>query len=262
MSEQVRVLFFGVPKEADTLQRILDPATFAGIVISDDAAVYANFTRAQKCWAYLLRKAIKLTLLEPTNVEYRRFADRLLEIYRAACKTPRDRRLRDAGRARKVAELDDELTELCGPVWFAELPPLPGVENDYRLLCNELMRLMLAQELFTFVTAVPVTMPHGEVAPVAGTNNEAERTLRSAATARKTGRTSKTLRGARRQTILVSVLESLRQHLATFTLSSVIGEILRWSDTGWSCFAKLLAKQQRTPPSKSLLDLVLPVPSG
>ena len=121
---------------------------------------------------------------------------------------------------------------------------------------------MLAQELFTFVTAVPVTMPHGEVVPVAGTNNEAERTLRSAATARKTGRTSKTLRGARRQTILVSVLESLRQHLATFTLSSVIGEILRWSDTGWSCFAKLLAKQQRTPPSKSLLDLVLPVPSG
>ena len=63
----------------------------------------------------------------------------------------------------------------------------------------------------------------------------------------------------------MSVLESLRQHLATFTLSSVIGEILHWSDTadtGWSCFAKLLAKQQRTPPSKSLLDLVLPVPSG
>ncbi len=62
---------------------------------------------------------------------------------------------------------------------------------------------------------------------VAGTNNEAERTLRSAATARKTGRTSKTLRGTRRQTILVSVLESLRQQLPTFTLSSVIGEILR-----------------------------------
>ena len=86
LSEKVRVLFFGVHKDADTLQPILDPATFAGIVISDDAAVYANFTQAQKCWAHLLRKAIKLTLLEPDNAEYRRLTDRLLEIYRAACR--------------------------------------------------------------------------------------------------------------------------------------------------------------------------------
>ena len=262
LSETVRVLFFGVHKDGDTLKQILDPATFAGIVVSDDAAVYANFTQSQKCWAHLLRKAIKLTLLEPANVEYRRFTDRLLDIYRAACRTQRDGRLGDAGRARKVAELDDELLELCAPIWVAELPPLEGTDNDYRLLANELMRLMLAQQLFTFVTAAPITMPDGEAAPVAGTNNEAERTLRSAAEARKTGRTSKTFRGARRQTILVSVLESLRQQLATFTLSSVIDEILDWSDAGLSCFAKLLAKLQLTPPSKSLLDVILPVPSG
>jgi transposase len=262
LSEKVRVLFFGVPKDADTLQRILDPATFAGIVVSDDAAVYANFTQSQKCWAHLLRKAIKLTLLEPANGEYRRFTDRLLDIYRGACRTQRDGRLSDAGRARKVAELDDELLELCGPIWMAELPPLEGPDNDYRLLANELMRLMLAQQLFTFVTATPIQMPSGEATPVAGTNNEAERTLRSAATARKTGRTNKTLHGARRQTILVSVLESLRQQLTTFTLSSVIDEILHWSHAGLSCFAKLLAKLQLTPPSKSMLDLVLPVPSG
>jgi hypothetical protein len=262
LSEKVRVLFFGVHKDAETLQQILDPATFAGIVVSDDAAVYANFTQSQKCWAHLLRKAIKLTLLEPTNGEYRRFADRLLEIYRAACRTQRDGRLSDAGRARKVAELDDELLELCGPIWMAELPPLEGPDNDYRLLANELMRLMLAQQLFTFVTAVPVQMPNGEATPVAGTNNESERALRSAAEARKTGRTSKTLRGARRRTILVSVLESLRQQLMTFTLSSVIDEILHWSHAGLSCFAKLLAKLQLTPSRKSILDLVLPVSSG
>ena len=262
LSEQVRVLLFGVPKDAATLQAILDPATFAGIVVSDDAAVYANFTQSQKCWAHLLRKAIKLTLLEPANAEYREFADRLLEIYRAACRVQRDGRLGDAGRVRKVAALDDEILDLCAPLWIAELPPLEGPVDDYRLLCNELMRLMLAQQLFTFVTAAPVKMPNGEATLVAGTNNEAERTLRSAATARKTGRTSKTLRGARRQTILVSVLESLRQQLTTFTLSSVIDEILHWSDAGLSCFAKLLAKLQLTPPSKSRLDLVLPGPSG
>ena len=103
LSEKARVIFFGVPKDAETLKQILDPATFAGLLISDDAAVYANFTLSQKCWAHLLRKAIKLTLLEPTNAEYRHFADRLLEIYHEACRVQRDKRLSAAGRAEKVS---------------------------------------------------------------------------------------------------------------------------------------------------------------
>jgi hypothetical protein len=115
----------------------------------------------------------------------------------------------------------------------------------------------LERQLFTFVTAAAVKMPNGETAPVAGTNNEAERTLRAAAEARKTGRTSKTLSGARRRTVIVSVLESLRQHVPTFTLPSVIQEIQSWSATGTSCFAKLLRKLKLTHPSKSILDLVL-----
>jgi transposase len=263
LSEKARVLFFGVHKDADTLGKILDPASFGGIVISDDAAVYGEFTHAQKCWAHLLRKAIKLTLLEPDNAEFRRFTDRLLEIYRAACRAQRDGRLSDAGRARKVAALDDEILELCGGVWAAELPPGEGADDDYRRLCNELMWLMLDRELFTFVTAAPVKTLQGEIAPVAGTNNEAERTLRGVALARKTGRTNKTPAGARRQTILVSVLESLRLHLASFTLASVIDEIARWGRIGRSCFAELTDKLDRPPPSlPALLDRVIPRPSG
>jgi transposase len=261
LSEKVRLLFFGVHKDADTLQQILDPATFAGIVISDDAAVYANFTQAQKCWAHLLRKAIKLTLLEPHNAEYRRLTDRLLEIYRTACRVQADGRLGDMGRKRKVAELDDEILELCGPVWVAALAPLEGTDNDYRLLCNELMRLMLAEQLFTFVTAPPVATLSGEARPVAGTNNEAERTLRGAAQARKTGRTSKTFAGARRQTIITSVMESLRQQLPTFTLSTVTAEILRWQHAGRSCFASLMAKMKLSLPVHSVLNNLLPVPA-
>jgi transposase len=261
LSEKVRLLFFGVHKDADTLRAILDPDTFEGLVISDDAAVYANFTHSQKCWAHLLRKAIKLTLQAPDNAEYRAFADRLLEIYRAACRVQRDGRLGDAGRARKVAELDDEILELCGAPWFANLPPSEGLENDYRLLTSELMRLMLARQLFTFVTAAPVATPQGDPKPVAGTNNEAERTLRSAAQARQTGRTSKTLRGARRQTILSSVLESLRQQLPKFTLTSVVDEVLRWSAVDRSCFAELLGQLQLKPPNRSVLDELLPLPA-
>jgi len=263
LSEKARVLLFGVHKDADTLKKILDPATFAGIVISDDAAVYANFTQAQKCWAHLLRKAIKLTLQEPKNAEYRQFTDRLLAIYRSACRVQKDGRRSQAGRAQKVAELDDEIFDLCLPVWRLELPPLEeGPENDYRLLVNEVMRLMLDKQLFTFVTAEPAKQPNGACQPVAGTNNEAERTLRNPAAARDTGRANKARAGARRQTIVVSVLESLRVYLKTFTLADVIAEIERWRQAGESCFSKLLRKLKLKAPTQSILDELLPLPDG
>jgi hypothetical protein len=267
LSEKVRVIFYGVPKDAATLARILDPATFAGMLISDDAAVYANFTLAQKCWAHLLRKAIKLTLLDPANANYRRFTDHLLEIYYEACRVQRDRRLSAAGRAAKVAVLDDKILALCGAVWAAELPVGEGSEDDYRRLCNELMRLMLDQQLFTFVMAAPVQKPNGETMAVSGTNNSAEQFLRSPAQARDTGRTNKTPVGGRRQTVIVSVLESLRQYLTTFTLSSVIEEVKHWLKTGRSCFARLAKKlglldSQPRASRSALLDRLLPVPDG
>ena len=206
LSEKACVLLFGVHKDAQTLKEVLDPDSFAGIVISDDAAVYGHFTHAQKCWAHLLRKAIKLTLQDPNNEDYRRFAD--------------------------------------------------------RLLVNEVMRLLLAEELFTFVTAKPVEQPNGEIRAVGGTNNDAERTLRNPASARKTGRTSKTVPGARRQTIVTSVLESLRLYLSAFTLPKVIEEVRGWLETGRSCFEGLLEELGLARPTQSILDEVLPSPSG
>src|ERR1700678_2226564 len=262
LSEKARLVFFGVHKDADTLEKILNPLTFKGLVISDDAAVYANFSQAQKCWAHLLRKAIKLTLQEPTNEEYRQLTDRLLEIYRKACRVQRDGRLSDTGRAKKVAALDQEIIDLCAPLWDLQLPPLEGLANDHRLLINEVMRLMAEDQLFTFVTAKSAPQPNGRSEPVAGTNNESERTLRSKAEARKTGRTNKTLVGARRQTIIVSVLESLRLYLPLFTLAGVIEEIKRWRQAGESCFTQLLKKLKLKPPSEttpSILDNFMPL---
>src|SRR4029079_3126163 len=122
------------------------------------------------------------------------------------------------------------------------LPVLEGLADDYRRLVNEVMRLMLAKELFTFVTAKAVEQPNGQRQAVGGTNNEAERTLRDPAMARKTGRTSKTIHGARRQTILSSVLQSLRVYMTTFTLAKVIEEVQGWLATGQSCFEELLEK--------------------
>jgi transposase len=268
LSEKARLLLFGVPKDAETLKKILDPLTFAGIVSSDDAAVYENFSAAQKCWAHLLRKAIKLTLQDPDNLDYRDFTDRLLEIYRAACRLQCDRRFSAAGRAAQVVALDEELFQLCLPIYLAAAPPRQGLAKDYFLLVQEVLRLTVKEELLTFVTAEPVRQPNGTIQPVSGTNNEAERTLREPATARKTGRTNKTSTGARRQTVVTSVLESLRLYLPTFTLQSVLEELRRWWASGQSCFEKLQKKlklktgSSDKPIIEQLFPSPIPIPSG
>lgn len=113
---------------------ILDPATFAGIVISDHAAVYSNFSQSQKCWAQLLRKAITLT--------------------------------------------------------------------------------------------------------------------------------SKTLRGTRRQTVITSVIESLRPPLPRVTLLTVVKEITKWAIPGRSCFERLMKKHNLTHPEQSPLDEFPPLPAS
>ena len=252
LSDQARLLFFGVHKDAQTLKAILNRETFSGVLVSDDAAVYQNFTKAQKCWAHLLRKAIKLTLIAPENATYREFADQLLALYRKALRVKQDRRLSDQGRERKVTELEDELIVLCPDSnrWWDD-SALEEAEDSCRLLVNELMRLLLDRELFTFVLE----------ADVEGTNNESERTLRDSAQARKTGRTNKTPGGARRQTIVRSVLESLRTQLSRYCLGTVVEEVQRWWQRGRSCFRELAERYGIGPPETSVLDAVLPLPS-
>ena len=120
----------------------------------------------------------------------------------------------------------------------------------------------LGESVMSFVTAPPPTQPNGTSQPVAGTNNEAERTLRGPAAARDSGRANKSTVGARRQTIIVSVLESLRLYLPTFTLASVIAEINRWWQAGQSCFTKLLKKMKLQPRAETILDKVMPAPDG
>jgi hypothetical protein len=82
------------------------------------------------------------------------------------------------------------------------------------------------EELFTFVL-----LPH-----VAPTNNLPERLQRSPAQDRHANRTSKTAAGARRRSVIVSVLESLRVNLQSFTLANVLTEVTGWMKAGASRF--------------------------
>ena len=248
LSESARVIVFGCHKDGDTLDAVLPKDLFDGILVSDDAAVYRGFSKAQKCWAHLLRKAIRLTLLEPDNASYREFLDGLLSVYRTAKRYSADQRLGEAGRLHRIDELSDMMTELCGDRFMDDTKPATETEKDFFNLVHELVRLMGDDELFTFVL-------HPEAA---GTNNEAERTLRSPAIDRRTGRTSKTARGARRRTILVSVLESLRLHLGEFNLSTVQAEVISWVETGEGLFARLAKSSGLAPPESSTLDILVP----
>jgi transposase len=255
LSEKARVLVFGCRKDGDTLAQMLSKDDFHGVLVSDDAAVYRGFSKSQKCWAHLLRKAIRFTLLEPNNDEYRTFLDGLLAVYRDARRFAADQRLAEAGRKSRVAKLFDDVSDLCvsrcGDDVFETLAPVGSTDHEFHNLQQEIVRLMCDDELFTFVL-------HPEAS---ATNNEAERSLRGAAMDRRTGRTSKTLRGAQRRTILVSVLESLKLHLPKFTLASVQSEIQNWYDTGESMFHRLLRENGLDPPLDSKLQKLVPLPA-
>ena len=113
-------------------------------------------------------------------------------------------------------------------------------EHDFTNLVNELGRLVMAEELFTFVLEPAVD----------ATNNLMERELRNPALERKAGRTNKTATGAHRRSVIVSVLQSLRANLTNFRLTTVLEEVTRWIKEGISLFAEqwqALSKTKTTP---------------
>jgi hypothetical protein len=234
-----RVFLFGCHKDDATLDRMLPPEVFGGIGVSDDAAVYRDrFARAQKCWAHWLRKAIRLALLYPRKKTYQRFLDRLLALYHDAQRAAEDGRLGAGGRQERATDLENRLCELCLPYQREATPPMKPHERDFCNLVNELLRLLLAGELFTFVL-------HPEVE---STNNLLERLLRGPALDRKAGRINQTAAGAQRRSVLVSVLESLRANLEQFTLASVLDEVGRWLTAGGSLFARQWRALQEGAP--------------
>jgi hypothetical protein len=228
-SQWQRLFLFGCHKDDDTLDQILPPDVFDGVGVSDDAAVYrGRFARAQKCWAHLLRKAIRLALLYPQKKTYQRFLDQLLALYHDAKRTAVDGRLGEKGRQQRVCDLENRLYDLCRPYQHGTTPGQRPHEREFANLIDELLRLCVEGELFTFVL----------VPGVAATNNLSERLLRGSAQDRKAGRTNQTVTGARRRSVIVSVLESLRVNLATFSLTTVLQEVGHWMQEGISLFAQ------------------------
>ena len=172
-----------------------------------------------------------------------------MEVFREAKRIAADSRFGPNGRAAKVNDLDNQLADVCMIRCSEDIDgPRDETDREFHNLVHEVVRLMLNEELFAFVV-------HGDVS---ATNNEAERSLRGAALDRRTGRTSKTVRGARRRTVLVSVFETLKLYLPKFPLTNVVEEVVDWYRTGESRFWKLRVSQGLDPPGSPRLKTLIP----
>ena len=203
---------------------------FGGIGVTDDYAAYqSQFSIHQLCWAHFLRKAIALSLRNPGNRQYARFVKSLFAVYYRAVRASRDGRL-SSGRPAMVKKLQSRIRMICRR--YGEVLDDTALADDgkFVLLQNELVDN--TEKLFVFVL-------HPEVE---ATNNRSERQARPEAMARKAARTSKTERGAKRRSIIMSVLVSLSKRLERFTLGNVLAEIKRWLEAGLSIFQEDLTK--------------------
>ena len=199
--------------------------------------IYVNrFEKAQKCWAHFLRKAIKLMLLYPEKDEYRAFFEKLFEIFTAGKKFKQKEKLNDKQKENKVKILQSKILTICKE---KETKLSKTTDKDWREFVNLQKNLVRnLDDLFTFVMI-------SEVEP---TNNRAERGFRKTALARNNYQTSKTKKGAKRRSIIDSVLTSLKQNLSDFSMESVTTEVSQWRKTGKSLFQKQLMELRATSP--------------
>lgn len=239
-STAMHVLFScGVGRSKTEAEKILG-SVFAGIGVTDDYAAYKKlFTTHQICWAHLIRKAIKLALQHPDEKQYARFLDELFCIYQEAVRCQKDGRL-SIGRAQKALDLQETIRSLCtrhGETIDEDI--MPDHEATFIRLQNELVDNVDC--LFVFV----------EYPQVEPTNNRSERNVRNEAEIRKGGRTSKSDIGAKRRSIIMTVLMSLRTRFTKFTLTTLLTEVEQWIEHGCSIFERELAelKKANAPPS-------------
>jgi len=245
-STAMHVLFScGVGRSKTEAEKILGPV-FAGIGVTDDYCAYKKlFTQHQLCWAHLIRKAIKLALQHPDEKQYATFLDKLFSIYQEAVRYQKDGRL-SIGRAQKALDLQENIRSLCTRHGETiDEDTMPDREATFIRLQNELVDNVDC--LFVFVE-------HPQVEP---TNNRSERNVRCEAEIRKGGRTSKSKDGARRRSIIMTVLMSLRTRFTKFTLNTLLMEVEQWIEQGVSIFEKELAelKMANAPPSSPTVSL-------
>jgi hypothetical protein len=250
----------GVSRKKEEATSVLGDE-FCGIGVTDDYAAYKSmFSQHQLCWAHLIRKAIKLSLQHPDEQEYATFLDQLCSIYDDAKELRADHVAAiDAGSAKTPSELETIVTklnarieELCTRHEEAIIKPkteankCDTTEPVQPVTPKHLETFILLQrELMNNLDCLFVFVEHPDVEP---TNNRSERNIRREAEIRKGARTNKTAKGAKRRSVIVTVLASLQTRLDKFTLRNLLDEVGRWFDEGLSIFEQELRNLQCNRP--------------
>lgn len=223
-------MVYGKNRSEEVLDKVLPRALFRGTGITDCYQIYVDrFDSAQKCWAHLLRKILKLHLLYPKNLEYKNSLKKLGKIF-SESKKLKQKKISITEKEQEVEDLKKRIRKLC----TRKNEKLPkDIPKEHREFVN-LQKLLVKNigDLFTFVL-------YENVEP---TSNEIERALRKTALQRNAYQTSKSDAGAFRKSILTSVISSLKQNLPTFSLETVLEEIVCWQKSGVSLFEKQLAQ--------------------
>ncbi len=245
----------GVSRKKEEATDVLGE-NFPGIGVTDDYAAYKSlFSQHQLCWAHLIRKAIKLALQHPDQQEYANFLDQLCAIYDDA------KQLRDAHAAGEtqlddiqstqemksiVAALQARIKTLCDRHEESIVKPDEDHPSAASTPKHVETFILLQRELMNNLDCLFVFVEHPEVEP---TNNRSERNVRREAEIRKGARTSKTEVGAKRRSIIVTVLASLQTRIQKFTLANLLAEVTSWLDAGISIFDQELHAIQANPPN-------------
>jgi len=218
------VLLYGKSRGEETIEEVLSRA-FEGTAVTDFFSAYEHyFNGQQKCWAHLLRTMIRLMLQHPEKKEYKQFYEKLHAIFVAGKKAQKEESLTQAHREKRATALERRLQKLCARREEKIPEDAPDDLRDFLNLQKRMIKYM--DSLFTFVR-------RPDVEP---TNNRAEQGFRKTAKARNNYQTSKTARGARRRSVLASVLTTLRQNLPEFSLETVVAEVSQWRMDGESLF--------------------------
>jgi len=235
----------GVGRGKDVLTEVLGEK-FSGTGVTDDYAAYDSiFTRHQLCWAHFLRKAIELLLRHPTEKKYRHFYLRLLLIYRKAKRYQQDGRL-SSGRGAKVLELQGEITKLCKRVNEEIITEKQAQDRGLEVSCitseTDRKLILLQRQLVEKLDCLFVFVLDPEVG---STNNQSERDLREEAQSRKAGRVSKTAKGAKRRSTILSVFASLKRRMERFSLEKLLKVACDAYAKGISLFSIVIPKNQK-----------------
>jgi hypothetical protein len=216
----------------------------AGIGVSDDYAAYDSaFTEHQLCWAHPLRKALELMLRNPGNQEYKRFVEELFDLYYESVRQSKEESL-PAVRVAKAKELEQELHRICrraGETIVTEKGVAKAKKLDvHSTLCAtsdaEAKFIRLQNQLVEKSSCYFVFVVHPAVEP---TNNRSERAARPEALARKSARTSKSDKGAKRRGVIMTVLASMRKRMQHFSLANIVAAVQESIQTGIALFTPI-----------------------